>query len=1305
MNLPTASTQDLLDPSQLAFIDELCDRFEAAWPAPGSDSPRPRIEEFLGDLRDPSRSKLLRELLALEVAYRREAGENPTPEEYQHRFPEHAGLMIAWTSDKLTHSSSGSFNASAAPSIPGYEILEKLGEGGMGVVYKARHVKLNRLVALKMIRGSELAGEQALARFHLEAEAVARLQHPNIVQIYEVGETASGPYFSLEFVEGCSLARKTDGTPLPARQAAELMEVLGRAVQAAHEQRILHRDLKPQNVLLTAAGTPKLTDFGLAKWLDRERAQTQTGAVLGTPGYIAPEQAEGRSNQVGPGADIYSLGAILYELLTGRPPFKAETPLDTVLQVLSEEPVSPRSLNGRVPRDLETICLRCLQKDARKRYASAEQLADDLKRFVEGRPIVARPVGQVERLGRWCRRKPALASAIGLAAAAVIATLGVSIAFALYQKTATDALRHEQKKTETALVEARHQAAEAKLQTGIQMLERGLTLCELHQATTGLHWLARALKEVPEGHDPLQQTIRWNIANWALHLHALDGILACQGEVRAVAFSPDGETVLTGSAANSAQLWSVKTGQPVGSPLKHSGPVDAVTFSSDGRLALTGSADRTARLWSVPTGQPVGPALEHRKAIRAVAFAPDGRVAVTASADGTARLWSVETGLPLAVPLKHSGAVSAATFSPDGQLVLTGSADRTASVWSVQTGKRLGPPLRHEGGVNAVVISPDGQTALTASPDKTARFWSVKIGEQLGSPMQHQHNVVAVAFSPDGKTALTGSFDRTARLWSVPTGLPLGPPLRHQNVVRSVAFSPDGRIALTGSFDRTARLWSVQTCQPLGPPLHHAGSVLTVAFSPDGRTAITGSDDNMARLWSVQVGQSLGLPLLHENVLRAVAFSPDGRTAVTASEDHTTRFWSVQTGEPVKPALEHEADVVSMIMSPDGQMLLSGCENGVARLWSVKTGQPLGLPLRQRGSVEALAFSPDAQTALTAGKDGMAYLWNVNTGHALGPPLQHRSWVRRATFSPDGKVILTGCNDGTIRIWDFKTGQVVGKPMRHHKAVRAIAFSPDGRLILTASEDKSAQLWSVESCRPVGPPLRHHASVVDVAFSPDGQMALTGSDDNTARLWSVKSGQPLGPPLQHQDWVSAVAFSRDGTMVSTGSKDNTARLWSAQTYRAIGPPLWHHNWVRQVAFCPDCRRVLTGSTDKTGRLWHIQQLPNGGPEEITLWLTVNTGLKLDDNGAIQILAKDALRQSQKCLEQLGSPLSSLKPWACEDSTWHASQAVEALQENDLFAASWHLDRIPVNHPNHDALWRALERTRAVWSQEIERIRR
>jgi serine/threonine-protein kinase len=393
-----------------------------------------RVGEYLGRYPELLQDlPAVLELITTEYKLRRRREPGLTPDEYFERFPAYREELSAQlspsgaegqgqTSEQVKQPSTvrrvppdaNGGPTGASPCIAGYEVLGQLGRGAMGVVYQARQVKLNRLVALKMILTGAQATPEELRRFQVEAEAVARLQHPHIVQIHEIGEQAGLPYFSLEYVAGGSLARQLASTPQPAVQAARLVQTLAGAVHYAHQKGIVHRDLKPANILLTAELSPKITDFGLAKLLDSGRDQTWSGAFLGTPCYAAPEQADGRTRNIGPATDVYALGAILYELLTGRPPFLGESKVDTLLQVKTQEPVPPRRLQPKVPPDLETICLECLHKEPARRYATAAALADDLHRFLNDEPIRARPVSRAERLGRWCRRNPKVASLAAL---------------------------------------------------------------------------------------------------------------------------------------------------------------------------------------------------------------------------------------------------------------------------------------------------------------------------------------------------------------------------------------------------------------------------------------------------------------------------------------------------------------------------------------------------------------------------------------------------------------------------------------------------------------------------------------------------------------------------------------------------------------------------------------------------------------------------------------------------------------------------------------------------------------------------
>jgi WD40 repeat protein/serine/threonine protein kinase len=1093
-----------------------------------------------------------------------------------------------------------------------YKLVQQLGEGGMGAVFVAdQTAPVKRRVALKVIKPG-MDSAQILHRFEAERQALALMDHSNIAKVLDAGTTPAGrPYFVMELVKGVPITTYCDKLHLTLGERLELFIPVCHAIQHAHQKGIIHRDIKPSNVLVSmqdGQAVPKVIDFGVAKALHQrltdQTMYTEIGQIIGTLEYMSPEQAELSALDIDTRADIYALGVLLYELLTGTTPLdrkrlrqaayteivrlireveppKPSTRLSQAKESLPSLAVERRTDAARLLKavrgELDWIVMKCLEKDRSRRYETANSLAHDVARYLRDEPVEACPPSRRYRLSKFVRKHRA-----GLAITAAFATLllGGAVVSSWLAIRATVA----EGKTRAAL-------NEAKRQTALQMVERGLGLCEQHQEARGMLWLAHSLQEMPDPEEPLNQTIRANLSNWATCLHQLRGVLPHQGEVHAVAFSPDGRLALTASDDSTAQLWSVATGQPARPALRHAGPVLVAVFSPDGQTVLTGSADKSARLWSTATGQPLCPPLHHQGAVHAVAFDPDGRLVLTGSDDSTAQLWSVTTAKPQGSPLKHRGPVRCVAFSPDGRAILTASDDGAAQLWSVSTGQPVTPSLKHEGAVHCAVFSPDGKAVLTGS-ERTARLWSVASGTSLVSPLQHQDTVWSVAFSPDGRKVLTGSADKTARLWSTATGLPLGPPLLHQIWVKAVAFSPDGSSVLTGSEDNMARLWSVATGQPLGPPLQHEKQVRCLSFSPDGRKVLTGGNDHAARLWSIATGLAPDLTLQHHNVVLAAAFSPDGGTVLTGSQDKTARLWSAATGQQLGSSLEHK----------DG-------------VWSV-------------------AFSTDGKSVLTGSMDQTAQLWSVATGQRLGPSLQHQGPVWFAVFAPDGKTVLTESAEKKTRRWSAATGELLGMPIPHEHDPYALAYSVDGRTLL-AAVGKTVKQWATATGELAGPSLQHSARVRRVAYSPDGRMVLTGCDDYTARLWSAETGEPLAPPLHHQAAVLAVAFSPDGHTVLTGSGDATARLWSVATGEPIGPPLLQGP-VWAVAFSPDGRRILTGSEDQTARLWSIRPPLIADVEVIKLWLEVVTGMILDEYHAVRLLEASDWRSRRQSLLALGS---------------------------------------------------------------------
>jgi WD40 repeat protein len=1083
--------------------------------------------------------------------------------------------------------------AAAHIAIPGYEILSELGRGGQSVVFQARRTELKRLVALKMILAGDYAGPKERTRFRVEAEAVARLQHPNIVQIHDIGEHNGRPYLALEYVAGGTLAQRIARQPLAPRQAAQLVETLARAVHCAHQHGIIHRDLKPSNILLERAdqeaealanASPKIADFGLAKRLDAAAGPTSTGDIMGTPSYMAPEQAAGRANDIGPSTDIYALGVILYESLAGRPPFRAETALETLQQVLTEEPVSLTRLRPGVPRDLETICLKCLQKEPRRRYPNADALAEDLRRYMDGRPIQARPVGTLEQLWRWCRRNPALATVGGLAVAALLGMLAFVVAYAFQQANAAAEIRLEQGKTLAALCRAERTNFDRNR-------DLGLSLCEQGEVAHGLLWLARALQSAPEEADDAVHAIRLNLAASRPRIRAIRSMLPnpntanFEASLNRVVYSPDGVTIAAGRDNGTVVwLWDSVTGRLCGEPLRHPQALHGMAFHPNGTL-VTGCEDRRIRFWDVTTGKLIGEPFSTEASVETIAVGPDGRTLLTC--DGKEiQIWEVNPGKSLSWKRKVSAGpkFDVASLGSDGRFYVTVDEKRTGiQVHLTPTGQPVGPrlvvPLPLQ--IKSTILSPDGKTAVSILSPGGVRAWEPATGDKRFD-LVNPGLVTTVAFSRDSQTILTGGQDATVRLWKADTGQPLGPSVHLRSPVWGAAFSPDGTsFATSGGIGDAVLVWEIGLKPDRVIPTPHL--IGTVGFSPDGTTLATGG-------MRLPLGLQLALDLIQSRQLSA----------------GEARLWNVATCEDRGLRLVHSKPVLSAAFSPDGRQCLLGSafwgddKSGEARLWDIGTGRQLQVPHGNNLGIPAVAFSPDGRTYVTGGKDRQACLWDAATRKCLRS-FHHRDVLRAVAYNPrDGRTIVTGSDDETAQLWDADTGEKRGQALPHHAAVTSVAFSPDGKYVLTGCQDNLARIWNPDTVKIVRT-FAHRGWVLAAVFSPDGRLVLTGSLDGTARLWDRATGLPVGPPVEHDK----------------------------ATF--LGLEL---NWVPAVAFSPDGRTLVSGGTDQKARFRAVPRPLEGTPEQIMVSAEVVTGMTLDGD-VVDFLNAAQWQERRQRLEELG----------------------------------------------------------------------
>jgi WD40 repeat protein len=1150
------------------------------------------------------------------------------------------------------------------PRVPGYEVLRRVARGGMGVVYEARQSALNRTVALKMILATAYDQDSnALIRFRLEGEMAARVRHPNVVQTHEVGTNAGRPYLVMEWVDGGTLRDYLgEGTPSP-RTAAQQVETLARAVHAAHLQGVLHRDLKPANVFLTRATVLKIGDFGLARDLNAAERMTASGITAGTPDYMAPEQVEGRARDVGPGADIWALGAILYEMLTGRPPFEAETSMETLLQVCSQEPTPPRRTHPHVPRDLETICLKCLEKKPAARYVSAEALADDLRRFLDGRPILARHVGPLERGLKWCLRHRAASVMIVVTVLSLLAGTGLSTYFGLTAVERAEDAEKARDQARGAEAAADTQRRKSDRQAAQLLLERGLARAAEGKVAEALHWMVASLETSP---DPeFQHLVRLHLGSWAGRTPTLRHWLDTRHKWAAL--RRDGSLLVTAGNGDSTdaeppaalQFWDPRTGAKVGSPLR-TGDLNIVkpSFNPAGDRVLTAngmiqsyqSKPGWAKVWGVAQRSLLARAEGHADFVEAVAWAPDGDCFATGSWDQKVIVWDLY-GRPLYEPIRLPVSGRHLAFSPDRQLLLI-AGDQHVQLWDPATGAAVGEPLVESPkpglAFTGVAVSPDGRIMLATGgllADNrylVARRWNPTERQWIGEPV-----------------CITG-LDPTGQVTFLADG-------------RACAYAPNQATAegdLLARVDNGVQLW--RPARDLSRPVEDVTlfgrtkqpSLWEVIFARDGSRIWTGGDPRLAQAWDPATGRPVGAALEDGPIWdhSRMTVSPDGRFIATGmyGKDYAVSVWDAHTGQRIAPRLLHRNLPLVMALSPDGKLLATGGHFHELTVWDYASGKHIWQPLDQGDMITDLAFSPDGRFIAAATYRGEVRVVDVAARKLAYPPLKHFDKVFRTVFSPDGQRLLSQ-DLSTARLWDARTGRPIGEPMpcppgdeRRRWDLRAM-FSPDSKILLLSSGCGSFRLWDGLTARPLGPqtPVRESQPSA-FAFSPDSRLVIAGHEDGRAQLWDVATSLPLAAP-----------------------------------YVQPAP-------VRGAAFAPDGRSVRTITTNGTVRSWPLPEPLAGEPERIRRALELRTGLAMDGSGNVSALSRAAWEEKRR----LWSSREGAADWELivppDEIAWHDARAHDAEELGMSFTARWHLDRLLRRKPDD---WLLYARRACTYTEE------
>jgi WD40 repeat protein/tRNA A-37 threonylcarbamoyl transferase component Bud32 len=1102
-----------------------------------------------------------------------------------------------------------------------YVLLAPIGRGATGEVYQARQTSLNRPVAVKVLRGAVSANTTVRERLRREAEAAARLRHPHIVPVYEVGEQGDVCYLSMAFMTGGSLADRLAGGPLDPRTAADVVAKMANVVQYAQSRGIIHRDIKPANILFDEQDQPHLSDFGVARLNDASTDLTLEGQLLGTPGYLAPEVIRHGATEATIAADIYSLGATLFQALTGKLPFRQEG-LPALLRAIVEEPVpAPSSVaTTAIPRDLEAICLKCLEKEPQRRYATAGALASDLTAFLRGEAVYARRPSSTERWQRWVRLHPVRAAAVVAVAVAVFAAVG-GVAWGWHQsgQREAEALRS------AAILRA--EKAEGERHLADEELQRD-------DSASGLARLARVLRENPaDGFAAARAVSVLGMRAWPF---PATPPMVHEQIVEAAEFSPDGAEILTASRDGTVRFWHAESAQPKGSPLVHGEPVLWARYLSGRRDFLTATA-RTLRYWR--GGETTATATNRLVSDWSqLDLAADGRALVSVGADGHLS-W-----LSLPELRRHdftNGPVVTALLGRDAGTVLAVDRWQQLLEWEVGTGisRRLTAPSTSP---IQVLFAPEDRSWLAGvgphqgvfRHDSAESGWR-DLGIRAGAAFSYG------GVAPDGRSLLFGGMDYQVSVWDVPSGMAVFPPIALRHRVTRVAFDGAGLRVALGLANGTVEIRDLRSGSPLSEPMTHPNRVRTIRFSPDGRRLLTACSDGRARLWELSGPRNRPLPLPMQGAVGWVGFSPDERWLAAMSKGGLLQLWSASAPEQAALSAELGGSCDSVCWSADSTRLVA---LGAGKtLVSFIAGPELRLAWRREVMYAPLEgtipLSIGVTQGIVGGGDGSATVFSLTDGHEIRR-LHHGSHpVHAIALSRDERFALTGGEDGRVLQWDIASGTVRQTLPSHDYVVGGADFSADGRTAAAFGHDGVLRIWETESGK-ILQRVRHQDGIISWTRSPGGMSWFTGTLDHQAAVWSCGDGRPRCPWFDPGREITGAAFLGTGEQVVTATADGWVQTWSCASGEALSERWPFPGAVTEIAASPRSRRVAAAREHGVVDLWEDVTPTGAAPDWFPVLAEAVAGKRLLANGYSEDIPAD---QSLSVLRRIQT-LEGDDPW-------------------------------------------------------------